>query len=702
MPFEQHTTMNYLVESNQNKSQIHKIQKLLFVIAFALCSSSAEAALWTPTQVTTTQWYDASDAATITHSSGAVSQWSTKTGASHLTQGTGSLRPVWGSRTINGTATVEFDGVDDRMVMTNIILASGNQSALREIWATIELDDTTNEPILGSVTGSNQAAIVSNALRLEATPLGPYPTNNASSTLPSSPLVIGFIGDATKKYSINGTLESTTDTVAGGINRIQSNQVGYRTVQAQGFDGLMGELIIKPISTIDTRRRMEGYMAHKWGLQGNLPINHVYKVYAPTTDSITMSFDTTGGSAVASIIDIFGSTITTSPSNPARTGYTFSSWSSTIPDTIPYSSTNYTAQWTANPYDVIFDVNGGSGSMANQTITFDQSANLVANTFTKSEHTFSGWNTSVDGSGTSYADGALLIMNTTGKTLYAQWAINQYTITLDSNGGSAITPITQGYNTAVTAPTSPTRTGYVFDGWSPSLPVTMPASSNTHTAQWIPNSYSVAFMGNGSTSGTMSDQSFAYDVAQSLTANAYTKSGYVFAGWNTVADGSGTAYSNSQSVSSIIASGTAQLYAQWSLAPVTGSSSSGSGGGGPRPCSPGVTAFCQAKLVTIPAQPVLNTKDTLCPKDQILTQNLRAPSRNGKYNAYTRGIVTQANKLQAHLYRLGFNSGAVDGILGPASMRAIKRMQIFLETTPDGYIGPATRERLNNSCGNTG
>lgn len=91
-----------------------------------------------------------------------------------------------------------------------------------------------------------------------------------------------------------------------------------------------------------------------------------------------------------------------------------------------------------------------------------------------------------------------------------------------------------------------------------------------------------------------------------------------------------------------------------------------------------------------------------CPADQIITQNLRAPSRNGVYNSYTAGIVLQADRLQKHLERLGFNPGPIDGILGPLSTGAIKRMQEFLKTTPDGYVGPLTRGLLNTSCGSEG
>jgi YVTN family beta-propeller protein len=91
-----------------------------------------------------------------------------------------------------------------------------------------------------------------------------------------------------------------------------------------------------------------------------------------------------------------------------------------------------------------------------------------------------------------------------------------------------------------------------------------------------------------------------------------------------------------------------------------------------------------------------------CAANQIITQNLRAPSRNGIYDRYTKGIVKEAKILQAHLNRLGFNSGTEDGILGPISIGAIKRMQTFLKTTPDGYVGPITRGLINNSCGSEG
>jgi len=104
----------------------------------------------------------------------------------------------------------------------------------------------------------------------------------------------------------------------------------------------------------------------------------------------------------------------------------------------------------------------------------------------------------------------------------------------------------------------------------------------------------------------------------------------------------------------------------------------------------------------IPEPTTKLSESNTCSLEQTLTQNLKAPSRNGTYNSYTNDIVTEAHILQAHLNRLGFNSGPEDGILGPISEGAIKDMQTFLGTDPDGYVGPLTLALINESCGEGG
>ena len=88
-----------------------------------------------------------------------------------------------------------------------------------------------------------------------------------------------------------------------------------------------------------------------------------------------------------------------------------------------------------------------------------------------------------------------------------------------------------------------------------------------------------------------------------------------------------------------------------------------------------------------------------CSSSQLLTQNMKAGDRNGNYSSWQGATITEVKILQAHMNRLGFASGAVDGILGPITDGAIKRMQAFLGTTQDGLVGPITRSLINNSCG---
>ncbi len=188
-------------------------------------------------------------------------------------------------------------------------------------------------------------------------------------------------------------------------------------------------------------------------------------------------------------------------------------------------------------------------------------------------YTFNGWYTAASG-GTklsSSAGASLAIYE--NLTYYAQWTINKYTITFNSNGGSAVSSITQNYATTVTKPDDPTKTGYTFAGWYSNEGLTnaytfstMPASNTTLYAKWTANKYTVSYNGNGATGGSTSESNHTYGTASALTKNGFSLPGYSFAGWNTTADGSGTSYSDQQSVSTLTATngGSVTLYAQWS------------------------------------------------------------------------------------------------------------------------------------------
>ena len=69
-------------------------------------------------------------------------------------------------------------------------------------------------------------------------------------------------------------------------------------------------------------------------------------------------------------------------------------------------------------------------------------------------------------------------------TVNAVYTVNQYTISFNTNGGSSVAAITQNYGTTVVAPANPTKSGYVFKGWSPELPTVMGTENITVTAIW--------------------------------------------------------------------------------------------------------------------------------------------------------------------------------------------------------------------------
>ena len=230
----------------------------------------------------------------------------------------------------------------------------------------------------------------------------------------------------------------------------------------------------------------------------------------------TITFDTAGGSTVASITQDYGTAIT-APADPTREGYTFIGWDKAIPSTMPAENVTITAKWKVNQYTITFDSNGGSEIAP---ITQDYGTAIAAPADpTREGYTFIGWDKAIP-----------TTMPAENMTITAKWKVNQYTITFDSNGGSEIAPITQDYGTAIAAPADPTREGYTFIGWDKAIPTTMPAENMTVTAQWEINQYTITF----DTAGGSEIAPITQDYGTAITTPADpTREGYTFIGWDT-------------------------------------------------------------------------------------------------------------------------------------------------------------------------
>ena len=185
---------------------------------------------------------------------------------------------------------------------------------------------------------------------------------------------------------------------------------------------------------------------------------------------------------------------------------------------------SYTATWTPIEYQIALTLDGGSAENP-ATYTIESEA-ITLNNPTKTGHTFKGWK--LNGEGDALMEVTIAHGSTGDKAYTATWQINQYTISFNSNGGTEVDAIKQDYASEVTAPDDPTRTGYTFAGWTPAVPETIPAENIELTAQWTINQYTITFNSNGGTEVDAIQQNYASEVTAPAnpTREGYTFAGW--------------------------------------------------------------------------------------------------------------------------------------------------------------------------------
>ena len=243
----------------------------------------------------------------------------------------------------------------------------------------------------------------------------------------------------------------------------------------------------------------------QWGI-------HYQIVWKP--NDYSFSFDANGGTPIDSLTQTYGNAFAP-PADPSRTGYTFLGWEPALPDSVPPTDMSFTAQWQVNTYHLAFDSNGGTPV---DSITQDYDTALVPpNDPSRTGYTFLGWDPALPDS-----------IPPTDMTFTAQWQVNTYTFSFDSNGGTPVDTLYQNYDTAFVPPADPSRTGYTFKGWQPALPDSVPPTDMSFTAQWQVNTYHLAFDSNGGTPVDTIAQD--YDTALVPPADP-SRTGYTFLGW---------------------------------------------------------------------------------------------------------------------------------------------------------------------------
>ena len=348
-------------------------------------------------------------------------------------------------------------------------------------------------------------------------------TYGVGATLPAADDMT-YTGHTFKGWYDNENLTGSPVTAIGGAETGNKEywakwEINQYTVTVKPENGKADIIITQDYGTPITAPTLtrEGYTFKGWDkeIPETMPAENITVKAQWEINQYTIAFDTNGGSEIAPITQDYGTEIT-APDKPTRKGYTFKGWDKEIPETMPAENITVKAQWEINQYTIAFDTNGGSEIAP---ITQDYGTEITApDKPTRKGYTFKGWDKEIPET-----------MPAENITVKAQWEINQYTITFDTNGGSEIAPITQDYGTEITAPDKPTRKGYTFKGWDKEIPKTMPAENITVKAQWEINQYTIAFDTNGGSEIAPITQDYGTEIT---VPDNPTRKGYTFKGWD--------------------------------------------------------------------------------------------------------------------------------------------------------------------------
>ena len=289
-------------------------------------------AAWTPDEISPALWYDASDASTITEASGVVSAWANKgtLSAATLGQSSESLKPVINTASQNGLDTMSFDGVGTTLFVTTpldliknktncmyFVVAKSNTASSGTDYIYVIGDNSSSGSNNDMRVGVGYRGTTTHAnfqqKRLDAAGGLYYEGTTALGTTCHQWVGICDYGNLSYGMYLDGSTEGPSSGPGSGGATSNTNSFGVRVgigfALTNPFDGDLAEIIVVEDSTGATlRQTIEGYLAHKWGIEGLLPSGHPYETSPPAAPfsfiSVSPSTFENGDTGIVATFDV--------------------------------------------------------------------------------------------------------------------------------------------------------------------------------------------------------------------------------------------------------------------------------------------------------------------------------------------------------------------------------------------------------------
>lgn len=498
-------------------------------------------------------------------------------------QGVEFQRQTFSGRSVGDSVTAQAIVVPgflpDALSKSLTLAATGNQiifnyTPFSSVGYTVKYQDSQGSTLLPDKTASStQASVTENYINIA----GYYP-NFYQQTLILGPNasanVITFI--YTKNADVNYIVRSLFENLDGSYSSSDVAKTAPAGSRVDELPQTVTGFTFEPGLSVNNRIIAS---------DGSTIIRMVYnRVKFDITFAATGQGSLTGTTAFnVKYGSLYGTAVTT-PTPVANPGYMFTGWTPTVPaaGTVITASASYTAAFEKDPTQwvtVTFDKNSvdATGTMnPSAEMLIGSSYTLPSNAYDRANYSFVNWDTNPAGDGYSYTDAQTITVNA-NTTLYAQWVEDtRYLVVYLGNGGVGTQTDTNVYydsNTVTLQANSFVNPGYTFVNWQDQdgaffNPLdTFSIHKNTYlSAQWVydANQWTtiVYDKNNAGATGTMASQTVLTGQPHTLLTNAYSLEHYVFTGWATNPDGTGTTYADAASITPS-ASGTLNLYAQW-------------------------------------------------------------------------------------------------------------------------------------------